>query len=47
MWATCGTLLRSDFDSLYEELKAYDEQRETVIKRSRGKGSLGRNSCFV
>ncbi|GAB4820549.1 hypothetical protein N2152v2_007595 [Parachlorella kessleri] len=36
----------SDFDSLYEELKAYDEQRELVIKRSRDIGKLSKQAIF-
>lgn len=39
-------LLIADFDSMIEELQAYDEQREQVIKRSRDIQKLSKQAIF-
>lgn len=39
---TCALLEGSDFDRIDDELRAYDEQRETVIKRSRDIGKVAK-----
>ena len=37
---------RSDFERIDSELRAYDEKREQVIKRSRDIGKLSKQAIF-